>query len=104
MVLYTVDISKTAKEDIVSLFLYIAVELNAPETALIVKDTIKQSLFGLEHMPHKCSLVEDERLAILGYRKLLIKNYLAFFTIDEETKTVTVERILYVRRDWLHIL
>ena len=55
-------------------------------------------------MPQKCPLVRDERLASIGYRKLLVKNYVVFFTIDEKAKVVDVERILYARRDWLRIL
>jgi plasmid stabilization system protein ParE len=40
----------------------------------------------------------------MGYRKLIVKNYIAFFTVDEKAKTIDVERILYARRDWLRIL
>lgn len=39
-----------------------------------------------------------------GYRKLIIKNYIAFFTVDEQARVVDVERILYARRDWLNII
>jgi plasmid stabilization system protein ParE len=67
-------------------------------------DTIEEALVGLADMPHRCPPVTDERLASMGYRKLIINNYIAFFTIDEKAKVVDVERILYVRRDWLHIL
>jgi plasmid stabilization system protein ParE len=45
-----------------------------------------------------------ERLASMGYRKLQVKNYIAFFTINEKDGVVDVERILYTRRDWLRIL
>jgi plasmid stabilization system protein ParE len=55
-------------------------------------------------MPQKCPPVTDERLAVMGYRKLLVKNYIVFFTIDEQSKIVDVERILYARRDWHYIL
>jgi plasmid stabilization system protein ParE len=48
--------------------------------------------------------VRDERLAVMGFRILLIKNYIAFYTIDEPNKIVNVERILYGRRDWQRIL
>jgi plasmid stabilization system protein ParE len=48
--------------------------------------------------------VTDERLAMKGYHKLPVKNYIIFFTIDEKSKVVDVERILYARRDWYLIL
>jgi len=55
-------------------------------------------------MPQKCSFVTDERLTMLGYRNLPVKNYIIFFTINEKSKVVDVERILYARRDWQRIL
>jgi toxin ParE1/3/4 len=48
--------------------------------------------------------VADERLAAIGYRKLIVKNYIIFFSIDEKAKVVDVERILYGRRNWRAIL
>jgi plasmid stabilization system protein ParE len=73
-------------------------------TALKMMDTMDEAIAGLALMPQKCSFVTDKKLAMLGYRKLPIKNYIVFFTIDEKSKVVNVERILYARRDWHHIL
>jgi plasmid stabilization system protein ParE len=67
-------------------------------------DIIEKTIGGLEEMPQRYPLVAEERLAAMGYRKSIIKNYIAFFTIDEKNKIVDVERILYARRDWLRIL
>lgn len=55
-------------------------------------------------MPQKCPPLTDERLAMMGCRKLFVKNYIVFFAIDEKSKVVDVEKILYTRRDWRHIL
>jgi plasmid stabilization system protein ParE len=33
-------------------------------------------------------------------RKLIIKNYIAFYRINEDEKIVNVERILYSAADW----
>ena len=49
-------------------------------------------------------LVRDNRLAAMGYRWVGIKNYIVFYTVDEASKNVYVERILYGRRDWQQIL
>jgi len=59
---------------------------------------------GLAVMPQKCPPLTDERLAMMGCRKLFVKNYIVFFAIDEKSKVVDVEKILYTRRDWRHIL
>ena len=67
-------------------------------------ESIEKALTGLTHMPHRYSLVDDKYLSAMGYRMLPVKNYLAFFTVDEDTGIVYIERVLYARRDWLHIL
>ena len=102
MAKYRVDVSEPAENDLIDIVRYISAQLSAPMTAMM--DTIEEAIAGLADMPHSCPPVTDERLASMGYRKLIIKNYIAFFTIDEKAKVVNVERVLYTRRDWLHIL
>ena len=104
MAAYRIDVSEPAENDLRDIVRYISAQLDAPLTALKMLDMIDEALNGLEDMPQRCPLARDERLAAMGYRKLIIKSYIAFFTIDENRKVVDVERILYARRDWLRIL
>lgn len=101
---YKVEVSQPAENDLRNMIRYISVQLSAPVAAENMLDLINEALSGLADMPQKCPLVTDERLASMGYRKLQVKNYIAFFTINEKDKVVDVERILYARRDWIHIL
>ncbi len=55
-------------------------------------------------MPQRFPLISDERLSQMGYRKLVVKNYVVFYLIDEKNKVVEIGRILYGRRDWLSLL
>ena len=104
MVIYNVQHTESSERDLLDILRYIAIELQEPTTALRMVDTIDTVIENLSHMPHRCPLVDDERLAALGFRKLHIKNYIAFFTVDDESQSVYIERILYARRDWLNIL
>ena len=104
MARYRIDISEPAEYDLRDIVRYISAQLFAPMTAIKMMDTMNEAIAGLVLMPQKCTFVTDERLAMLGYRKLSVKNYIVFFTIDEKSKVVNVERILYARRDWHHIL
>jgi len=67
-------------------------------------ETVEKAIMDLADIPQKYPLVQDERLAIMGYQKLIVKNYIVFYTIDEATKIADVERVLYARRDWRSIL
>ena len=104
MAKYKVDVSEPAENDLRDIVRYISAQLSAPMTALKMMDSVEEAIAGLAVTPQKCPPVTDERLAIMGYRKLFVKNYIVFFTIDETSKVVDVERILYARRDWRHIL
>lgn len=104
MAKYRVDVSEPAENDLRDIVRYIFAQLSAPITALKMMDTLEEAITGLAVMPQKCPPVTDERLAMIGYRKLLVKNYIVFLTIDEKSKVVDIDRILYARRDWRHIL
>jgi len=104
MATYSIEISEPAENDLRDMIRYISSQLSSPMTAINMMDTIEEALLGLSEMPQKYPAVRDDRLASMGYRKLLIKNYVAFLSIDEQVKVINVERILYARRDWLRIL
>ena len=101
---YNVFVSRTAENDLMDIIRYIRSQLLAPITADNMLELLNDSMQGLAEFPKKHPLVKDERLASLGYRILRVKNYIVFFSVDDEKKEVNIERILYARRDWLSIL
>ncbi|MBS3885878.1 MAG: type II toxin-antitoxin system RelE/ParE family toxin [Dethiobacter sp.] len=104
MARYRVEISEPADNDLRDIVRYISAQLSAPMTAIKMMDTLNEAMAGLALMQQKCTFVTDERLAMIGYRKLPVKNYIVFLTINEKSKVVDVERILYARRDWQRII
>ena len=104
MATYRVDVSEPAEDDLRDIVRYVSSQLDAPLTALQMIDTIEEAIKGLSKMPQRYPLVNDDRLASMGHRKLMVKNYIVFYSIDEEDKIVDIERILYARRDWLRFL
>lgn len=101
---YRVDISEPAENDLRDIVRYISAQLSAPTTAMEMLEAMEQAMVSLEEMPNRVSAVADERLAAIGYRKLIVRNYIIFFSIDEQAKVVDVERIPYGRRNWRAIL
>jgi toxin ParE1/3/4 len=104
MAKYRVDVSEPAESDLGDIIRYIASQLSVPLTALHLMELLEEAMAGLSDMPQRYPFVADERLAQMGYRKLPVKNYIVFFSIDEKSKVVDIERILYGRRDWLRFL
>jgi plasmid stabilization system protein ParE len=101
---YRIEISAPAEDDLRNIVRYISAQLSAPMTALKMMETIEKAVSELAYMPKSYPPVLDEHLSAAGYRKLIVKNHIVFFTINEEKKVVDIIRILYARRDWRHIL
>lgn len=101
---YNIDITEPAEYDLRQIGKYISEELLEPQLASKVIDKIASTIFSLEEMPSRHALVRDERLAQQGIRKIMMDNYIVFYIISEEIKTVTIIRILYSRRDWINLL
>ena len=101
---YRVSISDSAKQDIRDTASYIKYNLKEPVIVEKTIETILDAISTLEDMPARIGVVNDERLAEKQVRGLHIKNYTAFFQIDEPLKTVTIIRVLYSRRDWPALL
>ena len=104
MDVYSVDLSKPAENDLRDIVRYISAQLSEPVTALNMLRTIQTAITKLETTALSHPLVRDERLAALGYRPLVIKNYIAFYIVNEKEKSVCIDRILFSRRDWQNIL
>ena len=102
--MYFVNITDIAEEDITSTVKYISHELKAPIAANNLLDEIEKHEEILRHTPNIYPRVPDEYLAEKGLKFVIVKNYLMFFTVNEDEKSVNVVRFLHGRRDWKNIL
>lgn len=101
---FHIDITKPAENDLREIGHYISKELLEPVTAKKVVEKIGDAILSLEELPLRNPLVTDEKLSKLGVRKLLTVNYIVFYIVSEQQRTVTVIRILYSRRDWQNLI
>ena len=101
---YDIEITESAENDLFEIGYYIAKELLEPIVARKTVEKIGDEIIKLEEMPFRNALVADKRLALQGIRKIIIDNYIAFYIVSEDPKTVTIIRILYGKRDWINLL
>jgi len=101
---YSLSITDLAEEDILASVTYIADVFKNPVAANNLLDEIESCEKILEETPNIYPFVRDEYLARKGVRYAVIKNYLLFYTVDEDDKTVNVVRFLHGRRNWKNIL
>lgn len=101
---YIVHIAATAERDIMRAADHIEFNLKNPTAANHLLDVATKQVNSLADMPHKFHLVDDAVLASWGIRYIIVNNYLAFYTIDEEKQMVIVVRFLYQKSNWNTIL
>ena len=101
---YKIHITAKAERDLNEAADHIEFNLLNPQAADELLDKAEKEIGKLAFMPEKFKTVDDPVLASWGIRLIVINNYLAFYTIDNETKTVHIIRFLYGKRDWISIL
>lgn len=101
---YNIQITEPAENDLHEIGVYISKELLEPEIAKKVVSKIANAINSLEEMPLRNALSSDESIARKGIRKIMVDSYIVFYIVTDESKTVTIVRILYGRRDWINLL
>ena len=101
---YQVHITSTAEHDIMRAADYIEFTIKNPTAADNLLDVSTEQIGSLSDLPQKFRLVDDSVLASWGIRFVIINNFLAFYTIDEEKQTVIIVRFLYQKNNWTSIL
>lgn len=101
---YRIHITQTAERDLNEALNYIEQVLFNPQAADDLLEEAEAKIMNLAAFPEKYPVVDDPVLNAWGIRFVAVKNYLAFYVIDEITQTVHIVRFLYARRDWGTIL
>ena len=101
---YDIVMTPDSVEDLTELRDYIAGTLSAPETALKYLREIRREIDTLSEMPGRLKTVDEEPWHSRGLRRLIVKNSIVYYRIDEHSKKVYILNIIYGKRDQLRIL
>lgn len=101
---YHIHITKIAERDILNASDHIEFVLKNPQAAEALLDETEAKINELSIFPEKFAPVDDAILASWGIRFTIVKNYLAFYQIDELSHTIYVIRLLYGKSNWHSIL
>jgi plasmid stabilization system protein ParE len=97
---YEVRLLRIAENDLLEIVNYIAAD--RPSAADSLASKIEKNLILLSKHPHLGRIPGEEELTRMGYRYLVIDNYLLFYTLEEDA--ILVHRILHGARDYLQLL
>lgn len=97
---YRILFSEEAMEDIKSITWYINEISESKELAKKYHEELVSDILGLELMPNRFELVKVKFIEQNNIRKLVHKNYLVFYYVNDDEKTVNVVSVINGLRDW----
>ena len=101
---FRVDITETAKNDMIEAAEYIDYVLKNPQAADNLMEAVEKEIGSLTAFPERYAVLDDSVLSSFNVRFVRVKDYLAFYVIMEDEKLVVILRFLHMRRDWTEIL
>lgn len=95
---FRIAISATAEHDLASIFQYIATELCNLEAAETLLTRLEASIASLRTFPNRFPAYETEG-QMTTVRRLVVENFLVFYTVDSDAALVQVTSVLYAKRN-----
>lgn len=102
--MYRIEFLPIAKKDIDDIIYYISHNLKNITASKKIRDLFMSSLDNILKFPYGNSVYQPIGVLKNEYRSHKIKNYLMFYTINEEKKLITIVRVLYQKMDISNIL
>ena len=99
---FRIEYLPVAEKDLVDVFEYILSD--NPSAATSFLDKVDESILKLEEFPYMGFVPKDTRLKYLGYRILIVENYLVFYVVHEIERLVEIRRILHGKRQYDFLL
>lgn len=97
--MYSVVYLPGAKRQLEAAVLYIAEEFGSPDAAGNLLDQVDEAATSLAEMPYRYPIYPTLYAMKNEIRFVPVMNYLLFFTVKEESKTVEVWRFLHQRQN-----
>lgn len=102
--MYKLEVLPIAKSDIDDIIYYISHNLKNLTASKRLRDLFMNSFTNILKFPYGSAIYLASGSLKKEYRSYKVKNFIMFYTINENTKTVTVVRVLYQKMDISSIL
>ena len=98
---YEVEFTEDCIEEMQKVYDYISKILIADKAAKKLIQEIKQKVLSLSRYPQLYTAINKFDKLNRQYRRIVIKNYIILYIIDEEKKKVYLSHIYYGRQNYL---
>jgi len=93
-----------AQRDMVEAVRYISENLQNTTAANQLAEELIEAGEGILDFPYANPVYIPTRPLKYEYRKILVRNYLIFYRVDEEKRLVTIVRVIYAKRNYESLL
>ena len=97
--IFEIEISDQADNDLRNIYEYIAFELQSSENAIGQLDRLEKGIMGLNQMPERFLEYEKESWHSRGLHIMPVDNYCVLYIPDLDKTVVTIIRVMYGGRD-----
>ncbi len=102
--MYQLEYLPLARKDMVDIVQYISRDLCNPDAAAKLAEELVKAAESVLTFPYENPVHMSIRPLKHEYRKIIVKNYIMFYWIEEKTKTVTIARVLYYKQNLKRLL
>ena len=97
---YIIEFSETAEQDLENIISYLRYDLAGDIIADKYKVLFKQELKKLENVAGSMPILDEQLTGHKNIRKVNVRNYIIFYTVDEENNKAHILRIGHAFMDW----
>ncbi len=98
---YSIMITPTAKREMNRIYEYLSEELGLKIATKNLMRQVEGTINILKYAPQIYAQIEKSYSLEMKYRRIVIKNYVVLYTIDEENKIVYISHMYYKKRNYL---
>lgn len=102
--MYKLEFLPIAKNDVDNIIYYISNHLKNITAARKLRDLFADSIDKILEFPYGTPTYQQVNFLRNEYRSFKVKNFLMFYTINEQDRIITIVRVLYQKMDISQIL
>lgn len=99
--MYKVEYLSSALSDMSKIIEYISKELVNKKAAIRLSEKFVEAADRLCDFPYANPVYVPIRPLKEEYRKVVVDNYIMFYYVDENNKTITISRVFYAKRNYV---
>ncbi len=101
---YRIIITPIARREINKIYDYILEELYAEKAAKQLIQKVEETIQELKYSPKIYVRIDKLDEVKRRYRRIVIRNFVILYTVDEESKTVYIAHMYYSGRNYLDLV